>query len=182
SPINATASTGPLARGDYAANLGSLQDDDSAMQSPGPTSINQGLANAAANWLGSDPKPIRNGVIFIGSQIRNDDITHHLTNTYLLGEKYLTPDHYNNGQDRGDNVSIYSGCDDDNERSTFFSTPRQDRSGVVLNNIFGSAHADSCCFAFCDGSVHWIRYSIDLQTHQYLGQRNDAYAIDTNKL
>jgi prepilin-type N-terminal cleavage/methylation domain-containing protein len=182
SPINANASTGPLARGDYAANVGSLPDDNAAIQWTGPTSINQGLASAAANWLGPDPKSNRNGVIFIGSQIRKDDITDGLTNTYLLGEKYLTPDHYNNGQDQGDNVSIYSGCDDDNERSTYFGTPRQDRSGVVLNNIFGSPHVDSACFAFCDGSIHWIRFTIDLQTHQYLGQRNDAFAIDTTKL
>jgi len=42
---------------------------------------------------------------------------------------------------------------------------------------FKSNHANGVNFAFVDGSVHFISETIDPQTYQYLGCRNDGQAI-----
>jgi prepilin-type N-terminal cleavage/methylation domain-containing protein len=174
-PYNANP-TAKVARGDYAANVGDEPDADLDWQ--GPTSFAVGLAQAAAGWVNYR----YNGVIFTGSQIRMASITDGVGNTYLLGEKYLTPDHYFDGEDGADNETIYSGSENDNARETATYTPLQDRPGLAIPNAFGSAHVGSCCFVFCDGAIHWVNYAIDPGTHHCLGNRNDGMTIDLSKL
>ncbi|HEX5472200.1 MAG TPA: DUF1559 domain-containing protein [Lacipirellulaceae bacterium] len=43
--------------------------------------------------------------------------------------------------------------------------------------LFGSWHPGVCQFAMCDGSVHAISTSIDLETYRRLGDRNDGEVI-----
>ena len=72
------------------------------------------------------------------------DITDGTSNTYMIGEKYLTPDNYYNGWDVADNESFYTGYDNDNCRTTYFDrstadhTPMQDAPGYNDYNRFGS--------------------------------------------
>jgi prepilin-type N-terminal cleavage/methylation domain-containing protein len=201
-PINANASP-LLGRSDYAANAGN--ESDAVLSWAGPTittfkAAGGGFTFADANWQpfyqtcigylpnnGGTTYGEPNGVIYTGSQVRKDDITDGLTNTFLLGEKYLNPSNYSNGLDKGDSKSMFSGCAVDNERTTYplngmLGTPLQDRAEITAFDIFGSAHSDSCCFVFCDGSAHWIKYNIDTLTYQCLGCRNDTLTIDTSKL
>jgi prepilin-type N-terminal cleavage/methylation domain-containing protein/prepilin-type processing-associated H-X9-DG protein len=42
---------------------------------------------------------------------------------------------------------------------------------------FRSRHADGCNFAFVDGSVHFLRESIDHRLYQYLGCRHDNQSV-----
>jgi prepilin-type N-terminal cleavage/methylation domain-containing protein len=203
-PINASPSA-MVGRSDYAANAGN--ENDTVLAQPGPNvttfkASGGGFVLADANWqpyyssfVGYLPNGAQlpagepNGVIFLGSQVRKDDITDGLTNTFLLGEKFLNPNNYSNGADKGDGRSMYSGCSYDNERTTYglngmAGTPLQDHAEITTAafDMFGSAHFNSCCFVFCDGSVNWIRYNIDATTYQSLGCRNDTLTIDASKL
>ncbi len=218
-PINASANPSGYGRSDYAANAGNVSDAVMQQAGPtatnfranagnvttGNAAASGGLALSDANWQvyytafnfvsylpngagASQGEP--NGVIYTGSQIRKDDIIDGTTSTILLGEKYLNPNNYSNGADKGDSRSMYSGCSYDNERTTYglngmAGTPIRDRAEIaatVAFDMFGSAHVDICCFAFCDGSVHWIKYNIDVPTYQCLGCRNDGLTIDTSGL
>ena len=102
--------------------------------------------------------------------------------TYMVGEKYLSPDSYATGLDPADNECIYSGTDNDILRTTYTRTsqrtPMLDTPGYPDPSRFGSAHANGCQMAFCDGSVQMISYTIDAETHRRLGDRQDGLPID----
>jgi len=119
------------------------------------------------------------------------DIKDGVSNTYLVGEKYLNPDTYDTGSDFGDNEDVYSGDSRDIVRWTAWNSnpqsaaeylpPFQDQPGLDLQWLFGSAHAGNFGMAFCDGSVQSINYSIDPEIHRCLGSRNDGRVIDGKK-
>jgi prepilin-type processing-associated H-X9-DG protein len=54
----------------------------------------------------------------------------------------------------------------------------QDTPGYPASERFGSCHAGGCNFAFCDGSIRTISYSIDAATHKSLGNRDDGAPTD----
>ena len=114
-------------------------------------------------------------------------ITDGASNTIFCGEKYLGPEYYQIGISPGDNESMYVGFDNNVFRNTN-SPPLRDtrgQTGTVLttsNTLFGSIHYGGANFAMCDGSVRRISYSVDQQTFQWLGSRNDNQAIDPTKL
>ena len=114
------------------------------------------------------------GIMYQNSEVTMGMISDGASNTYLCGEKYVTPDYYNSGQDCGDNETFYSGDDNDNQRSAW-CPPMQDQAGYVTVSmdclgtqtlistisLMGSAHAGGFNMAFCDGSVHTLSYSIN---------------------
>jgi prepilin-type N-terminal cleavage/methylation domain-containing protein len=102
-----------------------------------------------------------------------------MSNTYLLGEKYVNPDFYLTSDDLGDNENAYIGSDRDVYR--LYGTPCQDRAGFDNSYSFGSAHTAGFQMALCDGSVRLIRYTIDLPTHEALIDRRDGKAVDQSK-
>ena len=78
------------------------------------------------------------GVFYPTSTMRIVQITDGASTTYLLGEKYLTPDNYYNGHDQGDNQPAYNGFDPDYNRfcvgtlvggTMQYPAPNQDRPG-----------------------------------------------------
>jgi prepilin-type processing-associated H-X9-DG protein len=121
------------------------------------------------------------GISFECSTVRQQDVTDGCTNTIMLGEKFVDPQHYGNGADAADNENIYVGQDNDVYRGTG-SPPMQDRWGVVSSIQFGSAHFTSANFAFCDGSIHAINYAVDATTYHNLGNRRDGLSVDLSKL
>ena len=130
------------------------------------------------------------GISYLRSRVKMSDITDGASNTYMLGEKYLTPDNYFNGVDPADNETMYVGYDNDNHRTTFYNpanpasaqTPMRDQTGWSDMYRFGSAHAVGCNMALCDGSVRVVNYSIDPETNRRLGNRKDGLTIDGKKL
>ena len=75
------------------------------------------------------------------------------------------------GIDPGDNECMYTGFNNDVNRCSF-ALPQQDKAGVQLTSIWGSAHSGGLNMVFGDGSVRFINYNIDLPTHQAQGDRN----------
>ncbi len=152
------------AHNDYAVNAG-----DTTVEHFPPVS-------KYANWT---------GISYLASEVRVADIRDGTSNTYLVGEKYLCPDAYFDGNAAGDDNCAYSGHDWDICRWTYPSDsyrPRQDQVGFNSSVLFGSAHPGGFNMAFCDGSVRNVGYSIDVQLHSYLGNRKDGEAVDLSKL
>ncbi|MCE5268290.1 MAG: DUF1559 domain-containing protein [Planctomycetaceae bacterium] len=141
-----------------------------------------------------DNMSMQTGICFQRSEIRLADITDGLSNTFLIGEKYINAYHYEDGQDKGDDQTMYSGDDRDLIRWTGIdgaigtpdnnNRPRQDNAAFGEGNHvqwFGSAHADTFNMSFCDGSIRTINYSIDVRLYRRLGNRQDGPATDTSQ-
>jgi hypothetical protein len=122
------------------------------------------------------------GIIYTISMIRYVHITDGTNNTYMLGEKYLNPDHWTDGVEYTDNNPIYGGFDWDWSRWGWYDPnnpaaaggPLQDQPGNSNYDVFGSAHPAVLNMVMCDGSVHPIAYTIDPAIHSYLCSRNDG--------
>jgi hypothetical protein len=149
---------------DYAANAGSHFFFSGGPPLPVPT--------PSFDWtLFVDARS--NGVSYAKSQVTIAHIKDGTTKTYLLGERYLNPDNYENGMDETDDFGIYEGCAFDTYRWTA-EPPFQDRRGVSRSASFGSAHLSSWCVAMCDGSVRGMGYDSDPTVHRTLGHRYDG--------
>jgi prepilin-type processing-associated H-X9-DG protein len=111
-------------------------------------------------------------VCFQRSRIRPADITDGLSQTYLVGEKYVDRQSYLTADDAGHDQSMFSGVDLDLNRWTL-ETPLWDGDGQAERS-FGSAHAGGCHFVYCDGSVRQVSYSVDSEVHRKSANRNDG--------
>lgn len=154
-------------KADYAASCG-----DGWYSGMGGQSYSSGLA-----VTNDDHKT---GVTYFKSKTTTGEIRDGLSNTYLYGEKYIDGGKYepysSSTYAAGDDHSSWPGIDDDSIRVTT-SMPLQDRMGYNVGTIFGSAHAGSFGMVMCDGSVQRLSYSIDSETHRYLGCRADGQAV-----
>ena len=171
------------ARTCYAANLG--ESDATFWWGLQPSSYSDGN-DPGHKWL---PDGVRlNGVCYLHSQVTTAMISDGTSNTYLVGEKYINPDHYTDGQDGGDDWSMYTGQQDDVSRTVGYfdssgkfqpSLPQQDTpgNGTPSGFAFGSAHSGGFNMSFCDGSVRTIDYSIDAEVHRRLGNRQDGLPV-----
>ena len=81
---------------------------------------------------------VATGISYTRSRVKMADVTDGASYTYMIGEKYLTPDNYYNGCDTADNESFYTGYDNDNCRTTYL-VPMQDQPGYSALSLFGSA-------------------------------------------
>lgn len=165
------------ARTDYAANCG---DQNRNEIFPGPGSVAEG-DNPTYAWTDTS---IETGVSYQRSEVSIGEIRDGTSNTYCVGEKYLSPDAYTTGTDAADNENMYVGYDNDIFRSSAigYGSPMQDRIGVSNVFIYGSPHSSGFQVTLCDGSVRMISYSIDLETHRRLGNRRDGLIVDGSKL
>ncbi|HKA07810.1 MAG TPA: DUF1559 domain-containing protein [Gemmataceae bacterium] len=162
---------------DYAANAGDGPRDG---YTPQPTTLAEGDSPGFV-WYGWK----ETGIVYRLSTVRLADVADGASQTYLLGEKYVPTEAYSTGLDGGDNQSPFVGFDSDNCRFTggnesyaSYLPPVRDERGVERFYHFGSAHPTTCNFAFCDGSVHVVRYTISRETHSRLGNRADGLAIE----
>ena len=173
-PTHANSTHTDLAtRSDYAACAG-----DNAWSEPyswEPATLAEG-DSPDAQW-GQPPNEFRdyNGVCYERSEVSIAEVSDGTSNTYMVGEKYLNPDHYATGEDPSDDWSMYSGHQDDQFRVTHTNwPPKRDRPGLLDRCSFGSNHSSIWQVALCDGSVRAISFTIDKEVHRRLGNRRDG--------
>jgi hypothetical protein len=116
------------------------------------------------------------GITSQRSRIGIKHVTDGTANTYLIGEKFLRPTHYESGNDAGDNETWCTGFNNDNYRFAF-DPPARDIDPAVVRNctvqIFGSAHDAGWHMSWCDGHVELLSYDIELRVHRGNANRSD---------
>ena len=180
------AATPEVARTCYAINAG---ETDSGNRAPGGAvgTLGSGPANyqtgAAANYFRTEwePRIARvTGVTSMTSRFSPASVRDGLSNTYLVGEKYIDSERYSDGVDNGDNENMYMGSNADIERYSGVGNewpPQQDLRGFANISCWGSIHAGSFAMSLCDGSVRTISYDIDLPIHRRLANRKDGQVV-----
>jgi prepilin-type N-terminal cleavage/methylation domain-containing protein/prepilin-type processing-associated H-X9-DG protein len=191
---------------DYAANAGDMTSPEMNGYPSNPTDYQQTLAydweanyRSAANTLG-EQKPT--GVVFGRSEINFRKVSDGTSKVYMVGEKYMSTDNYDDGLDYGDNEPAFSGNNTDTLRVTAphrgirgklplrADQPGPSDDGVNGGKatdpgyggelIFGSAHSGGFNMAFCDGSARLIPFDIDPEVHRTYGHRYDGVVVPEN--
>lgn len=120
-------------------------------------------------------------VIHSESSVSQADITDGMSNTFLVGEKYLNTSIYtgkSSSTDGGDDDCHFSGRNHDNARIAYGGRLYQDRDGFGNDQAFGSTHAGNAFFSFCDAHVSAISYSINTSVLADLCNRSDGDVIN----
>jgi prepilin-type N-terminal cleavage/methylation domain-containing protein/prepilin-type processing-associated H-X9-DG protein len=158
--------------------------DYAACEGDGTLQEDTGPNNAIGAWyyqrqMVFTPATGFTGVTYQCSQTNLREVLDGTSSTFLYGEKYLNPDSYYNGADLGDNEDWLVGFDNDVLRlANIGNPPSRDTRGVSNTTSFGSSHPSTFNMLMCDGSVHAVRYEIELSTFQRLGNRRDQCAVD----
>jgi prepilin-type N-terminal cleavage/methylation domain-containing protein len=156
-----------VAKSDYAANIGPIANGQFCSQNPGVP----GYKTYKWDDCEEDVAVIDGiGVIYGTSEVELRQVTDGLSNTYLIGEKYLNPDDYLASEDYTDLESAYSGSNDDSLRGTSLE-PIPDTPQIGFNSRFGSAHPSVFLMAMCDGSVDAVSYEVELVVFAETGSR-----------
>lgn len=155
-------SNGMLARTDYAGVCGNTNANEI---DAGP-SLATGLTTA---YWSSGVAAGFNGVFYRCSQVKITQIQRGTSNVFCVGEKQMNIGLYLAGTDGGDNECMYVGMDNDVLRTTF-DLPLRDSTAPPDAKHFGSTHLNGVNMLYCDGTVRFIDYSIDLPTWQISGQ------------
>jgi hypothetical protein len=129
------------------------------------------------------------GIAHQCSEITIQKVYDGASNTYLVGEKYLNPAHYQDGLVDGDDDPAFGGdchdlfCWGSVWNGTSLS-PRGDERGVdswvvagvpVFGwQVFGGAHDGVFLVAMCDGATRQVGFEIDPQTHARNANRRDS--------
>jgi prepilin-type N-terminal cleavage/methylation domain-containing protein len=162
------AAVSKLGRTDYAGNSGDVVTDQNG---PGPGSLQEG--DDPSFWNKDPYNKVYTGVLYQRSEIDLNDITAGASTTFLVGEKYLDPDAYETGLDDSDNENMYVGFDNDNTRITAYP-PMHDQVGYKKDDRylrFGSNHFAGLNMVYCDGSVHFIEFTVDPAVFKKQGNR-----------
>ncbi len=109
--------------------------------------------------------------------VRRKDVIDGLSKTYLVGEKTMPADDYETGLFWGDSGSIYTCPIGDcvrfvEKEPTHDVKSRLNQSEACMScHCYGSAHPNTWNAVFCDGSVHFMSYTMSFTTHKALASR-----------
>jgi prepilin-type N-terminal cleavage/methylation domain-containing protein len=125
-----------------------------------------------------------NGVLFLNSKIRFEDVTDGVSNTIFIGEKFA--DATSLGWMSGTRATLRNSTSINMNRPAGFGgpppipvTPPEGEPGQAQNPLlqvggFGSYHTGGCHFALGDGSVRFISENIAPAILMQLGNRADG--------
>ena len=169
-----------VARSDYAINGGSSH----AFSFSGPPDFKSG--DDILYWKNTTYPGMFSGISHLRTAASLSSCDDGLSRTYLVGEKMIDPEKYENGQSVGDNDSLYSGYTNDLHRfaglagaSPPWVQPMPDGNELIEPRgyiRFGSAHVDGFHMAFGDNAIKFIDFNIDPETHFRAGHRRDLGA------
>jgi prepilin-type N-terminal cleavage/methylation domain-containing protein/prepilin-type processing-associated H-X9-DG protein len=166
-----------------------------------PSSSRAWSSNGAISYAGCHhdvEAPIaadNHGVLYLNSHVRFDDITDGLAQTILLGE--LTSNETvmlswasgtratlrNTGAGLNSEnplTALYAGIAQLSEADKQAAAARMFEEGTIPVDFvggFSSWHSHGANFAFCDGSVRFIKQTIHQRVYQLLGNRADGELI-----
>jgi type II secretory pathway pseudopilin PulG len=185
---NANNTNFKLAFCDYAA----VRACDVPMNQPDPTTdpANLNWGAWAHTFITSEAR--RSVIAPMQSKITFGSIKDGSSNTMVIAEKWVPPAWYAGGG--VDDNGIYFHAEDDNIRCTgtyinpsddWKTTANPSRDDVGLGDIwaqhywgnyyiFGAAHPAGINAVFGDGSVHSVKFGIDVQTFNALGRMDDG--------
>ena len=155
--------------------------NDMATFAADPDSLSQGDQWRAINPFGRLVLPdggipdLQDGLVARMSQVPVASVRDGLSNTYLVGEKYVAANRYDGG-DSGDDRVMVAGYSSSTVRWAY-DPPAADAPGQSQPNVFGSGHRAGWNAAFADGSVQTIGFAIDPALHKALAGRADGKAV-----
>jgi prepilin-type N-terminal cleavage/methylation domain-containing protein len=153
-----------------------------------PQTFEEGVAGV--NFVLERDMVLSSGISHQRSEISFRQLTDGAVNTYLVGEKYRWPDHYETGMDNSDDHPIT--CADDYDVHAWagtkgtdatpgddivFQPPLPDTPGVQERWRYGSAHPAVFNMAFCDGSLRSLSFEIAEPVHLGLANRDDGNVV-----
>jgi prepilin-type N-terminal cleavage/methylation domain-containing protein len=151
---------------------------------PGGFAPYAGCYNDSAAPIDTD----NNGVLFLNSSVRMQDITDGRSHTLLVGEVLASSSfawyqgteatlHYSGGamdslQDFAGPTAVYGEVTPENLNNSNAAA-----AAAVLPMRFGSPHADGAHLALADGAVRFVSSRIDGHILQQLGNRHDGEVV-----
>ncbi|MCA9240400.1 MAG: DUF1559 domain-containing protein, partial [Planctomycetales bacterium] len=187
---------------DYAANAGDMflaEPNDNQGAPVQETDYSAGLNYEweKMKWSSWDPVTSNiavtlrqpTGVVFTRSQIGFNKITDGTSQVYMVGEKAMASDHYDDGLGLGDNEPGFAGGNTDTLRVTVKNLTfnrliqlkpdglEADQQFDEYQRKFGSAHSSGFNMAMCDASVRFVTFDIDPDIHRLRGNRADGVVI-----
>jgi hypothetical protein len=141
--------------------------------------LNVGLSNYAGCHHDAEAAIAddNNGVFFLNSSVRLDNIDDGPSNTIFVGEKVRTQGEL--GWASGTRATLRNtgapiNSDREESRARPQATPTQQAANPTHVGPFGSWHTQGACFAFGDGSIRFLNETIDTVVYQKLGHRADG--------
>ena len=131
---------------------------------------------AGSNGIGDLGIPdVQDGLVSRMSRLMSASVADGLSNTYLVGEKYVSSSTYYSGTDTGDDGPMMAGYSSDTARWGY--TPPAMDTKASNPAAFGSGHRAGWNMAYADGMVRTISFSIDPTLHAHLSGRNDGPGV-----
>lgn len=181
-----------VARADYAINAGDLKTISGHVQQvdwPGPPASAIAKDDPRSDttlWIDLNPSEKTRhvemtGLAYVGSEVRAAAVRDGLSNTYLMGERYIDASKRETGDSADDNETWVQGTNNDMVRTGWWQPCKDAKDSRPSSEFaFGSSHDQGFAMAFGDGSIRWLDYEIERSVHASLANRKDGKILPSS--